>query len=128
MAKKESNADKVKFVFYIIVSFIAIVSALLGINSYFAKESEVKTVTTELKKNDQLLSERLDIAIIEDEIDYKQRQIQRIEDWRRIEQKTEQPELTPIEKEVLEKTKTELSELEKERNEKKKAYESSRKG
>jgi hypothetical protein len=40
-------------------------------------------------------------------------QIQRIEDWGKIEQRTEVPKLTIIEKEVLDKAKVRLEKLEK---------------
>ena len=128
MAKKDSEIGKAQTILCIIVSCIFIIGALFGVNSYFAKDSEFQIVTIKSKKNDQLLSERLDIAILEDDIKYQQRQIERIEDWSRIEQKVEKPEFTLIEKEALDKAKKELQKLEKERAEKKKLYETIRSG
>ena len=127
---EKNTTDKIKTFFYIILALIAIGSAVFTLGSrverYFAKTVVVDKNIEDLKYNDQLLNERLDISIIEDDIDYQQRQIQRIEDWKRVEQKTVEPELTIVEKEVLEKAKKEIERLEKERLEKKRVYEKRR--
>ena len=119
--------EKIKLFFYIILALIAVFTAVFAIERYFAKSEDVNKKIKTLKNDDQLLNERLDMAIIEDSIDYQQRQVQRIEDWKRVEQKTVEPELTVVEKEVLEKAKKEIERLEKERIEKKREYEKRRK-
>jgi len=91
LAKKDSEIGKAQTILCIIVSCIFIIGALFGVNSYFAKDSEFQIVTIKSKKNDQLLSERLDIAILEDDIKYQQRQIERLKknckNWKKKERK-----------------------------------------
>ena len=124
MPEKESSIiDKVKFVIYIILGSIAIGSAFFGVEKYFAKEGEVKVTVSQLEQSDQSLSERLEISIIDDQIFQQEQTIQRIEDWKRFEQRTVEPELTPIEKDTLLKAKKRLEELENRKVNKIKKYE-----
>ena len=130
--KKESTTiDKVKFVFYIISAVIIIITAIFAVDKYFAKSEMVNTLSDEFKqryndlvKKDTLINERVDIAIIDDQIFQQEQTIQRIEDWKRFEQRVDEPQLSPIEKETLEKTKLRLDTLRKRKEEKIKQYES----
>jgi len=115
--------DKVKFIIYIILGVIAIGSAFFGIEKYFAKDNEVKEVFQQLGSSDRSLSERLEISIIDDQIFQQEQTIQRIEDWKRFEQRTVEPELTPVEKDTLIKARKRLKDLEERKLEKIKHYE-----
>ena len=67
MAKKElAFLDKAKSIFYIILAIIAVGGTVFGIERHFAKTDEVNVVVSILEGTDQLLSERLDISIIND--------------------------------------------------------------
>lgn len=124
MVKKEpSTSEKVKVFLGIIVAIIMIGGSVFGIEKYFAKTSVVKAAVVELKNNDQSLSERLEISIMDDQIFQQEQTIQRIEDWKRFEQRKIEPELTPIEKDTLDKAKKRLSELEFRKEDKIKQYE-----
>ena len=107
--------EKVKTIFYVILAVIAIVSALFAVERYFAKSVEVEHI-----------DERLDISIIDDQIFQQEQAVQRIEDFQRYEQRTVEPELTQIEKEVLKKAEDRLIELKSRKEEKINAYEKGR--
>ena len=77
----------------------------------------------ELKSSDNLISQRLELSIIDDQIFQQEQTIQRIEDWQRFEQRKIEPELTPIEKDTLIKAKKRLKILENKKEEKIKQYE-----
>ncbi len=118
-AKKVLKSEKIKTILYIIIAGIAIIGAIIGVNNYFAK-------TEDIEAKHQLIDERLDIAIIDDQIFQQEQQIQRIENFRMFEQKTIEPELTLIEKEVIEKNRERLKELKDKKAEKIKRYEEKR--
>ena len=106
----------------IIVASFAIIAGIISFEKYFAKSEEVKEdiklVNEKFEENDQLLSERLDISIINDDIRYEQQQIQRV----KIGGKIEKRELTDTEKEMVKIKEQELSRLRAERLEKKKIH------
>ena len=118
-AKKVLKSEKIKTILYVVLAGIAIVGAIIGVNNYFAKTEDI-----EIKH--QLIDERLDIAIIDDQIFQQEQQIQRIENFRMFEQKTVEPELTLIEKEVIEKNRERLVELKDKKADKIKRYEEKR--
>lgn len=129
--KKESTTiDKVKFVFYIVVAVVTILGAIFAVDKYFAKSEMVNTLSDELKqrydalvKKDVLINERVDISIIDDQIFQQEQTIQKIEDWQRFEQRAVEPELTPIERETLDKAKTRLETLRTRKEDKIRQYE-----
>lgn len=124
MAKKESKPlDKIKSVVYILLAIVTIGGTAFGVEKYFAKASDVAATTAKLENSDKLINQRLEISIIDDQIHREQMQIQRIEDWGKIEQRTEVPKLTIIEAEVLDKAKVRLEKLEKRKVDKINQYE-----
>jgi hypothetical protein len=124
LPKKESTViEKVKFVFYIILGSIAIGSALFGIERHFAKTSEVANTKALSEEGDISLSERLEISIIDDQIFQQEQAVQRIEDFRRFEQRAIEPKLSLIEKETLDKHKKRLEGLKIRKEEKIKHFE-----
>lgn len=123
MAKKEvSLMEKVKFVFYIILGSIIIGTTLFGIDRHYAKTSAVEVAVIKSENGDKSLQELVDITIKNSEVFQQEQTIQRIEDWKRYEQRKEEPVLTPIEKETLEKAKKRLAELKSSREEQIKHY------
>jgi hypothetical protein len=124
LAKKESKPlDKIKSIVYILIAIITIGGTAFGVEKYFAKASDVTAATAKLENSDKLINQRLEISIIDDQIHREQMQIQRIEDWGKIEQRTVVPKLTIIEKEVLDKAKIRLEKLEKRKVDKINQYE-----
>jgi hypothetical protein len=124
LAKKESKPlDKIKSVVYILLAIVTIGGTAFGVEKYFAKASDVAATTAKLENSDKLINQRLEISIIDDQIHREQMQIQRIEDWGKIEQRTEVPKLTIIEAEVLDKAKVRLEKLEKRKVDKINQYE-----
>jgi hypothetical protein len=120
---KATSLEKAKFIVYIVLAAITMLGAIFGVERYFAKESEVQAAVSELQKSDNSLSQRVEIAIIDDQIFQQEQTIQRFEDWQRFEQRKVEPELTPIEKETLAKAKDRLEKLEQRKEEKIKQYE-----
>jgi len=124
LAKSKSTfSDKMKFILYVIIALITIGGSAFAIEKYFAKESQVQAAVADLKSSDASLSDRIELSIIDDQIFQQEQTIQRIEDWRRFEQRKEEPELTLIEKDTLKKAKKRLTDLEKRKEEKIKRYE-----
>ena len=124
MVKKEtSSIEKVKFIFFIILGSITIGGTLFGIERYFAKTRDVRAVDVQSKNRDKSLTEIIDISIINGQIFQQEQTVQRIEDWKRFEQRKEEPELSPIETETLIKAKKRLTYLEERKEEKIKHYE-----
>jgi hypothetical protein len=115
---KATSLEKAKFIVYIVLAAITMLGAIFGVERYFAKESEVQAAVSELQKSDNSLSQRVEIAIIDDQIFQQEQTIQRFEDWQRFEQRKVEPELTPIEKETLAKAKDRLEKLEQRKEEK----------
>jgi len=120
--KKETFIDKMKPLVYIILAMITLGGTIVAVNGYFAKSEEVST----LKNNDSLIEERLDIAITDDRIHMEEARLRRMEDWQKFEQKSVQPELSPMEKEVMDEALKKIEELEKEREMKLESYEQRR--
>lgn len=121
-AKKNTIFEKIKPILYIVLAMVTLGGAIVTIDRYVAKEEDVK----HLEIQDQLLAERLDIAITDDDIREAEHMVQRMEDWTKFEQKTAQPELTPMEQEALEAAKKRVGILKKERADKKQAYDQRR--
>ena len=107
--------EKVKNIFYIVLAVIAVTTALFTIERHFAKSKEVENI-----------DDRLDISIIDDQIFQQEQAVQRIEDFQRYEQRTVEPELTPIEKDTLKKARERLDTLKNRKEEKINAYEKGR--
>ncbi len=123
-------AKKVKIVVGIIVGIFAIIGgvyafggAIIVIEKYFAKTDEVDTVVNKLEETDELINERVDLSIMNDHINREEQNIQRMKDLRMYEQRTIEPDLSLIEKEVLEKAENRLVKLRKVREGKIKIYE-----
>ena len=125
--KKSSKLEKIKLYLAVFVVAASAVGVVLTVDRHFAKSDDVQKTVKSLEGSDQLIEERLDLSIIDDQIHLQEQQIQRIEDWRVFEQKTESPELTPAEKEIVEKAKEDLDELKKKKDERRKQYEEMRK-
>ena len=124
MTKKEtSSTEKVKFIFLIILGSITIGGTLFAVERHFAKTNELKDAIVQSENGDKSLEELIDISITNSEIFRQEQIIQRIEDIKRFEQKKEEPDLTPIEKEMLSKAKKRLEKLEIRKEEKIKHYE-----
>jgi len=124
LAKKESSIlKKAGIIISIIVGIVVIVPSIIGVDKYFAKTTDVEKVVVELKNTDQSLNQRIEIGIIDDQIFQQEQTIQRIEDWQRYAQRKEQPILTPIEKEILQKARMRKAQLEGKKEDKIKAYE-----
>jgi len=99
----------------IVTCLILITGAIIGIDKYFAK-------TDDVEKNDQLIIERLDLSITEQEIYKEQQKIQEVEEWRRFEQREVKPDLTPIEEKTLKERQERLEDLKNKREETLKRY------
>lgn len=138
MAKKrdktEDGLGKAKLIIGVIVGLIIIGTAILAVNSYFAKSDDVaKTVQIiqkeheELENRDQLAQERLDISITDDQIFQQEQHIQQMKNYRIFEQKAQIPELSYMEKEALDKAEVRLDELKIIKSTKIKRYEEMRK-
>ena len=126
MATK-SKSDKIKLIVYISLAIITFIGAVLGVNRYFAKSEDTEKTVTELIKQDALVSERLDIAITDDQIFQQQQHIQQMKNYHVFEHKAQTPELTPMEQEALDGAERRLEELKKEKERKIQIYEGMRK-
>ena len=113
--------DKLKVILGVITSIIFLVGIIVAVESYFAKNKDVETVVEKLEKNDELIQQRVDISIIDDQIFQQEQQIYRIKDLTSIE-RIEKP-MTPVEKEILDKNKKRLEELKQRREKKIERYE-----
>lgn len=128
--KKEKIANSVKLIFYIVLAGISFGGTIVGIDHYFAKTEDIKQLEKnhiELRAEDQLNKERLDISITDDQIFQQEQHIQQMENSRVFEQRVEIPELTPMEKEAIDKSEKRLKVLEAEKKEKIKRYAEERK-
>lgn len=129
-SKKEKFFDNVKIFFYIVVAGITIGGTIVGVDHYFAKAEDLKALEKHhiaLKVEDELNSERLDIAITDDQIFQQEQHIQQMENLRVFEIREEIPELTPMEKESINSSKIRLELLRTEKSEKMKNYAEDRK-
>ncbi len=133
MAKKTGKgkmADTVKLICYVILAGITIGGTIVGVDHYFAKTEDLEALKEhhiELRVEDELNSERLDIAITDDQIFQQEQHIQQMENLRVFEQRVEIPELTPMEKESINNSKIRLKVLKTEKVEKMKSYAEQRK-
>jgi hypothetical protein len=121
--KETSTLKKTGMIISAIVGIIIIVPTIFKTYDHFAKTDDVEKVVVELECTDRTLSQRIEIGILDDQIFQQEQTIQRIEDWQRYAQRKEQPVLTPIEEETLEKAKTRKAKLEVRKEDKIKAYE-----
>lgn len=110
--------DKVKIIIGLFVAAITIIGTVLTVDKYFAKAGDVeKTVKIieeehkELEIKDELVQERLDISITDDQIFQQKQQIQQMKNYHIFEQKAEIPEMTPMEKEAMKNAEIRLGEL-----------------
>ncbi len=122
--------DKVKVILAIIVALIAIIGTILTVDKYFAKSEDVEKAVQliekehkELENKDNLASERLDISITDDQIFQQEQHLQQMKNLRIFEQRTEMPELTPMEKEAIKSAEERLDNLRIQKVEKIKRYE-----
>jgi len=113
--------DKLKVILGVITSIIFLIGIVIVVESYFAKNEDVETVVEKLEKNDELIHQRLDLGIIDDQIFQQEQQIYRIKDLTSIERKVKP--MTPVEKEVLDKNEKRLEELKQRREKKIERYE-----
>ena len=70
--------ERIKLIGGIIIAAITIIGAVIGFDRYYAKSSDVKTVVEEMAVSDELVQERLDISITDDQIFQQQQQIQQM--------------------------------------------------
>jgi hypothetical protein len=126
LAKKESTTlKKTGIIVTIVAALLAvIVPSVLKAYDHFAKTEYVEKAVVKLENTDQSLSQRIEIGIIDDQIFQQEQTIQRIEDWQRYAQRKDQPVLTPIEKETLQKARARKAQLENRKEDKIKQYES----
>ena len=104
--------DKIRYIklaFYIILSMIGIVSAVVAFMSYFAK---AKTV--------ELIQERVDIGISNDQIFQQEQQVRQWENESKFQKRKKPPSDT--EKKIIEEEEKRLKELEQAREEKIERY------
>ena len=105
----------------VVTCVILSITAVIGVNNYFAKAEEVEkndsVIKEEMERNDQLIIERLDISIADQQIYQHEQKIQRFEDLERTNH-----ELTPIEQDIKEEIGEELQEIKKRRDESYKRY------
>ena len=119
--------EKIKLWSCVIIAIVTIVGTIFAVERYFAKTSAVDKQVNELKNNNHLTNERLDIAITDDQIFQQEQTVQRIRDIKVFEQKKREPEMSQIEKETLKKAEDRLKELKKRKEDKLKSYEKSKK-
>lgn len=126
--------EKIKLIIGIIIGVATICGIVIGFDRYFAKsedvESQVKEIEAEHKKleiRDELVQERLDMAITDDQIFQQQQQIQQMKNLHIFEQKAELKEMSPMEKEALSAMEERLSELKAEKVLKAETYNKMRK-
>lgn len=127
--KKEKILDNVKLLVYVIIGGITIGGTIIGVDHYFAKTSDIQSLEkshAELRAEDSLNGERLDLAITDDQIFQQEQHIQQMKNLRVFEQRVEIPELTPMEKAALEKGEGRLEDLKIIKMDKIKRYEEQR--
>lgn len=113
--------DKLKVILGVVTSLIMIFGVIYALSNYFAKTEDVEMAVNKLEENDELIHERVDISIIDDQIFHQEQQIYRIKDINAFE-RSEKP-MTPFQKESLERQEKRLEDLEKKRERKIKMYE-----
>jgi len=126
--------DKIKIIAVIMVAAITIVGTVLTVDKYFAKTEDVKIAVEEIEKEhevleskDELVQERLDISITDDQIFQQQQQIQQMKNYHIFEQKEEIPEMTPMEKNAMKNAEDRLDNLKVKKATKIKKYEEMKK-
>ena len=127
--------DKVKIIIVIVLAAITIIGTVLTVDKYFAKtediETHVKTIEKEhlkLESRDELVQERLDISITDDQIFQQQQQIQQMVNYHIFEPKSQITEMTPMEKEAMKNAEDRLDNLKVKKAAKIKRYEEMKKG
>ena len=110
---------KIKFLAWIIFTASAILATVFSLYHYFAKTEDVQ----QLERHDVLLEERLDIAIVDDQIFQVEQQVQQMKNYTIFEQRTNSVELSSLEKEAIEDAESRLDELKKEKKRKIESYE-----
>lgn len=110
--------DKVKIIIGLLVAAITIIGTVLTVDKYFAKAGDVEETVKiiekehkELEIKDELVQERLDISITDDQIFQQKQQIQQMKNYHIFEQKAEIPEMTSMEKEAMKNAEIRLGEL-----------------
>lgn len=119
--------DKVKIIVIIVLAVITVVGTVLTVDKYFAKAEDVKIVVEAIESRDELVQERLDISITDDQIFQQQQQIQQMKNYHIFEQKEEIPEMTSMEKEAMKNAEERLSSLKVKKADKIKRYEQMKK-
>jgi len=122
----KSKLENLKLYLAVFVVAASAIGVVLTVDRYFAKSGDVEKAVEVLKTSDELIEERLDISIIDDQIAQQQNYIQRMEDWNVFEQKAQEPQLTQLEEETLEKAKERLEELKKKKEQREKQYQEMR--
>lgn len=128
---------KIKIVIAIVIGLITISGAIIGFENYFAKDAEVKEdvqavkedVKEEVKvreENDELINERVDLAISDDRVFQQEQQIQQMENYQIFEQRSAPVDPTPMEKEALKQAGVRLGALKAQRAKKVRRYEERR--
>ena len=122
--------EKIKLIVTIIIAIGALVGIVLAVDSYFAKSEDVgvaiKSIEAEhedLEAKDELVQERLDISITDDQIFQQRQHIQQMRNYHIFEQKEEIPPLTSMEEDALKKANKRLDDLVKVKDAKIEKYE-----
>jgi len=137
---------KVQLIISIVIGLTVIVGTILTVNNYFAKtedvnikveeiqlkvDSKVEEIEEEHRKletRDELVQERLDISITDDQIFQQQQHIQQMRNLRVFEVRSSLPELTPMESAAMESAEGRLDELKVKKATKIRRYEEMKKG
>lgn len=115
--------EKIKIYVALAIAAITIIGAVITVDKYFAKSGDVEITVKDLEVKDELVQERLDIAITDDQIFQQEQHIQQMTNYHIFEQKPDIPEMTPMEKEALKKAGERLEMLKGVKAEKIKKYE-----
>lgn len=124
----EMKLDKVKIIVGLLIAVITIIGTVLTVDKYFAKAGDVEKEHKVLESKGDLVQERLDISITDDQIFQQQQHIQQMRNLRVFEVRSSLPELTPMEKEAMESAEGRLDELKVKKATKIKRYEAIKKG
>ena len=114
--------EKIKLIVGLFIALATLVGIVLTVDKYFAKSEEVEISVGEIKNENELVQERLDISITDDQIFQQQQHIQQMKNYQIFEQRSEAPELTSLEKEALKNAEERLEELKSIKSEKLETY------
>jgi len=103
----------------VITALTVIIGGALSVNQNFAKSTDV----AKLQSHDELLGERLDISIVDDQIFQVEQQIQQMQNYSIFEQRADPTPPTPMEEQALYFEQQRLEELKVEKKRRIESYE-----